>query len=94
MTQHLVHAAKARHDDVMKRATTSLRQMARAGEPVTFVAVARQAGVSTDFLYSTRPSAHGSSNYADNRRHSRLNRQRVPITAHRARPRSARWRHS
>lgn len=53
MSEHLTRATKARHDDVMSRATAALQQMARAGESITFVAVARQAGVSTDFLYNT-----------------------------------------
>lgn len=52
MSEHLVRAAKARHDDVMKRATKALQEMAKAGEAITFVAVARRAGVSTDFLYA------------------------------------------
>lgn len=55
MSEHLVRAAKARHDDVMKCASAALQQMAKAGEAITFVAVARRAGVSTDFLYSTPP---------------------------------------
>lgn len=53
MTEHLLRAAKARHEDTLKRATTALREMSQAGEPITFVAVARRAGISTDFLYST-----------------------------------------
>lgn len=53
MSERLVQAAKARHDDTMRRAAKALHQMAKAGEPITFVAVARRAGVSTDFLYNT-----------------------------------------
>lgn len=53
MSQHLTRAARARHDDTMKRASTALLEMAKAGEPITFAAVARRAGVSTDFLYGT-----------------------------------------
>lgn len=52
MSTHLVRAAKARHDDVMKRASAAVHDMATAGEPITFVSVARRAGVSTDFLYN------------------------------------------
>lgn len=37
----------------MKRATTALLKMAKAGEPITFAAVARRADLSTDFLYAT-----------------------------------------
>jgi hypothetical protein len=53
VSEHLVRAAKARHDAVMRRANAALQQMAKAGESITFVAVARRAGVSTDFLYNT-----------------------------------------
>jgi len=53
MSEHLARAAKARHDDVMNCATRALQQMATAGEAITFVAVARRAGISTDFLYNT-----------------------------------------
>lgn len=53
MTDHLVRAAKARHAETLKRATTALLEMAKTGDPVTFAAVARRAGVSTDFLYNT-----------------------------------------
>lgn len=53
MSEHLIRAAKARHDEAFRRATAALQQMAKIGEPVTFAAVARRAGVSTDFLYNT-----------------------------------------
>lgn len=52
MTEHLVRAAKARHEDVTQRATRALHEMAKTGEMITFAAVARRAGVSTDFLYN------------------------------------------
>lgn len=52
IAEHLVRAAKARHDNVMS-ATVALRDVANAGEPITFSSVAREAGVSTDFLYNT-----------------------------------------
>lgn len=52
MSEHLIRAAKARHDETLRRATAALQQMAKEGEPVTFAAVARRAGVSTDFLYN------------------------------------------
>lgn len=51
MIAHLQAAAARRHDDVEKRAKSALKAMSRAGEPITFVAVARAAGISTDFLY-------------------------------------------
>lgn len=53
MNEHLLQAAKQRHEDVMRRATEALQQMAKAGETITFTSVARRAGVSTDFLYNT-----------------------------------------
>ena len=53
MTDRLVRAAKDRHDTTLKRATTALRDMTKEGESITFVAVARRASVSTDFLYNT-----------------------------------------
>lgn len=53
MSEHLVRAAKARHEDTLKRAMAALNALSRAGEPITFAAVARRAGVSTDFLYNT-----------------------------------------
>ena len=51
MSEHLTRAAKARHDDAVARATGALRELSVAQLPVTFVAVARRARVSTDFLY-------------------------------------------
>lgn len=51
MSEHLIRSAQARHEGTLKRATTALRQLAQEGEPITFAAVARRAGVSTDFLY-------------------------------------------
>lgn len=52
MSEHLIRAARDRHDDVLKRATAALQQMAKSGESITFASVARRAEVSTDFLYS------------------------------------------
>lgn len=51
MIAHLQAAAARRHDDVENRANSALKAMSRAGAPITFVAVARAAGISTDFLY-------------------------------------------
>lgn len=53
MSEHLTRAARARHDETMKRATTALLTMAKAGERITFAAVGHRAGVSTDILYGT-----------------------------------------
>ena len=51
MVQHLRDAARRRHDDAMTRSERALLEMATAAEPITFAAVARRAGISTDFLY-------------------------------------------
>ncbi|GAB3815595.1 hypothetical protein GCM10028820_13400 [Tessaracoccus terricola] len=53
MTEHLIRAAKDRHDKSLARANKALQDMAAAGSSITFAAVARHAGVSTDFLYKT-----------------------------------------
>lgn len=78
MSEQLIRAAKARHDDATRRATAALSDLAKAGESITFAAVARRAGVSTDFLYTTptlrskitelrgtRPAADSSRSTAD-----------------------------
>lgn len=51
LPEHLHQAVKGRTADADKRARTALAQMVRAGQPVSFTAVAQVAGVSTDFLY-------------------------------------------
>lgn len=51
LPEHLRQAARARTQEAEKRARTALAEPARAGRPVSFVSVARRAGVSTDFLY-------------------------------------------
>ena len=50
MSEHLKAAARRRRE-AEARATRALGAMSRQGEAVTFVAVARRAAVSTDFLY-------------------------------------------
>ncbi|KOT35747.1 hypothetical protein ADK41_23650 [Streptomyces caelestis] len=51
MPEHLRQATRARTQEAEKRARTALTELVKAGKPVSFTAVARQAGVSTDFLY-------------------------------------------
>ncbi|AXL88384.1 transposase [Streptomyces sp. CB09001] len=51
LPKHLRQATRARTQEAEKRARTALAELARAGKPISFTAVARQAGVSTDFLY-------------------------------------------
>jgi predicted RNase H-like nuclease (RuvC/YqgF family) len=50
-TQHLVHAARQRHEDALARATEALRRLERARQPITFRSVAEAAGVSRGWLY-------------------------------------------
>lgn len=51
MSEHLRAAAARRRSEAEARAVRALTAMSRSGEAVTFVAVARKAAVSTDFLY-------------------------------------------
>lgn len=51
MSEHLRVAAQRRHNEAERRAMEALREMNKDGSPVNFVAVARRARVSTDFLY-------------------------------------------
>jgi hypothetical protein len=50
---NLKAAAAARTAATAARADAGLREMLRAGQPITFRGLARHAGVSLDFLYST-----------------------------------------
>jgi hypothetical protein len=43
--------ARARSDDASFRAARALLRVSNSGSPVTFAAVAQEAGVSTNFLY-------------------------------------------
>ncbi|MFR9794708.1 DUF6262 family protein [Streptomyces sp. MS06] len=51
MPEHLRQATRARTEEAEKRARAALAELAKGGKPISFTAVARQAGVSTDFLY-------------------------------------------
>jgi hypothetical protein len=51
MPQHLQESAERRHREAEERAMAALRKLSAAGDPITFASVAREAGVSTDFLY-------------------------------------------
>ena len=51
MSDHLARAAKSRHDRAQAKADKALRELAERGQPISFASVARQAEVSTDFLY-------------------------------------------
>lgn len=49
--QHLRKAAQRQHDQATERATTALARLSTTGAAVSFASVAREADVSTDFLY-------------------------------------------
>lgn len=49
--ERLREAAQARHDDTLRRAQSTLRSLARRGEPITVRGVASAAGVSRSWLY-------------------------------------------
>ncbi|MGW9497396.1 DUF6262 family protein [Streptomyces prasinus] len=51
LPEHLRQATRARSQKAKKRARTALAELVKADKPVSFTAVARHAGVSTDFLY-------------------------------------------
>jgi predicted Zn-dependent protease len=51
MPQHLREAAHRRHQEARDRATTALTRLSATGATINFASVAREADVSTDFLY-------------------------------------------
>jgi len=51
-TGHLAVAARRRHELTRAKAIRALRELARAGTPVSFELIARTAGVSRSWLYS------------------------------------------
>jgi len=51
MPQHLRDAAQRRHQEATDRATTALTRLSAAGKAISFASLAREAVVSTDFLY-------------------------------------------
>jgi hypothetical protein len=57
-THHLRAAAAARHDAAVQRSRGAIRDLDRAGETITFTAVARAAGVSRGWLYK-QPDLRG-----------------------------------
>jgi hypothetical protein len=50
-TARLAEAAAARTADAAARARRAITKLNATGQPITFVSVARTAGVSTSFLY-------------------------------------------
>ncbi len=57
-TAPIIAAARRRHELTRARAIQAIRELDRAGTPVTFAAVAGQAGVSRSWLYS-QPDIRG-----------------------------------
>jgi hypothetical protein len=51
-TAHLISAARRRHELTRAKAIRALRELGHAASPVTFEAVAREAGVSRSWLYA------------------------------------------
>jgi hypothetical protein len=51
LPEHLREATRARTQEAEKRARAALAELAKSGKSISFTAVARQARVSTDFLY-------------------------------------------
>lgn len=51
-SQHLLAAAQHRTEQTRRRAVAALRRLDTTGKPVTFDAVAREAGVSRSWLYA------------------------------------------
>ncbi|MEV6012325.1 DUF6262 family protein [Streptomyces sp. NPDC051976] len=58
LPEHLQQASRARIRRAEKRARTALAELVRTGKPVSFTAVAREAAVSTDFLYHSPELRH------------------------------------
>lgn len=52
-TDNLRRAARAKREAATTRAEKGLRRLLKTGRPITFHAVAAEAGVSKDFLYRT-----------------------------------------
>lgn len=51
-SRHLLAAARNRHELTRAQAIPALRELDRAGSPITFEAVAKSAGISRSWLYS------------------------------------------
>jgi hypothetical protein len=51
-SQHIVEAARRRSEYTRSKAIQALRSLDAAGKPVTFDAIAKQAGVSRSWLYA------------------------------------------
>ncbi len=51
-SRHVITAARRRAEQTRQRALTTLRRMDATGQPITFDAVARAAGVSRSWLYA------------------------------------------
>lgn len=72
-SRHLLKAARKRSEQTRTKAARALRKLDAAGQPVTFEAVAREAGVSRSWLYA-QPD------FRAEIQHRRARRQPVPAT--------------
>jgi Family of unknown function (DUF6262) len=50
-SEHLLHAAQAKHAAAIQRAREALRRLDRAGQPITFSSIAQAASVHRSWLY-------------------------------------------
>jgi hypothetical protein len=73
-TAPLIAAAKARHELARSKTVRALRELARAGTPITFPTVAHTAGVSRSWLYTQ-------TDLRDQIQQQRENSRRAPHTS-------------
>jgi hypothetical protein len=72
----LREAADRRSERATERARRAIRRLDKAGEPVSFQSVAREAGVSRQFLYTQRQAARSSGCAPRTSRRPRRSRRR------------------
>ena len=95
-TAHLIAAARARSHHAQKRATDALRRLDKAGSPITFGAVAAEAGVSRSWLYRQPGLRAEIERLRPDNRHNqpllpaalRASEESLQLNARRCRPRS------
>ncbi len=78
-SRYLLKAARKRSEQTRNKAARALQRLDRAGQPVTFEAVAREAGVSRSWLYS-QPDFRAE---IQQRRARRRPAPAAPLTPHR-----------
>lgn len=77
-SQHIIAAARERAAATRERAIAALRRMDAAGQPVSFDAVAREAGVSRSWLY-TQPDLRADIKRLGERQGPASSVPRVPV---------------